>query len=191
MREEMFCLYGLIKGLISISVSCSYCGIMYYLLVVYLRERSHVPGTAAWPGPVVDPEFYAETSRGPGPNLLEDLLLLYLVEQGEHRITFSTPFGAVLQLLKLMYQSYLVGRRWRSLPRTWRRSWGYWAPSCSWRDDGSSSLGSWGLPLSAPALDTWRTKKGNVEEKGDNRVWRERGTRRERGQGRWGKKSWF
>lgn len=148
---------------ISISVGCSYCDIMYRLLVVYLRERSHVPETAAWPGPGADPESYAETSRGPGPNLLEDPLLLYLVEQGEHRITFSTPFGAVLQLSRLMYLSYPLCRRWRCLPHIWRRSWGCWAPSCSWRDDGSFSSGSWGLLLSAPGLDTWDVKDEEME----------------------------
>lgn len=52
------------------------------------------------------------------------------------------------------YLSYLPCRRWRCL----RRSWGCWARSCSWRDDGSSSSGSWGLLLSPPTLDTWHIK---------------------------------
>lgn len=56
------------------------------------------------------------------------------------------------------YLSYLPCRRWRCLHHTWRRSWGCWAPSCSWRDDGSSSSGSWGLLLSPPTLDTWHVK---------------------------------
>lgn len=49
--------------------------------MVYLRGRSHDPETAALPGPGAGPEFDAEMSKGPGPNLLEDPLLLYLVNK--------------------------------------------------------------------------------------------------------------
>lgn len=47
------------------------------LLGVYLKERNHVPETAAWPGPGVGPEFYAVMSRGPGPDPQGDLLHLW------------------------------------------------------------------------------------------------------------------
>lgn len=140
------------------------------LLVVYLRERSHVPETAAWPGPGAGPEFYAETSRGPGPNPREDPLLLYRVEQGVHWHHFQYTF-------------------WSSSAAI--------APDVTCRtcpvegEDVSVALGGVGLRAAAGETtglpprgagvfcchlqlwthDTSRMKKGNTEEKGNNRVW--------------------
>lgn len=146
------------------------------LQVVYLRERSHVPETAAWPGLAAGPEFSAEMSRGPGPNPREDPRLLHRVEQRGHCITLKTHSSEAIEP-----DGYLLlppGRRWRCLHRTWRRSWGCWAPSCSWRDGGSSSSGSWGLLLSPPTLDIWHIKD---EERGNKKQGHE--AREEKGRG--------
>lgn len=62
---------------------------IYSVLWVYLRERSHVPETTAWLEPDAGPEFDAEMSRGPGPNLPGDPLLLCGVEQKQRHFTPS------------------------------------------------------------------------------------------------------
>lgn len=62
------------------------------LLGVYLKERNHVPETAAWPGPGVGPEFYAVMSRGPGPDPQGDLLHLW--EKGGIKNTMCYSYSA-------------------------------------------------------------------------------------------------
>lgn len=78
------------------------------LPVVYLRGRSHDPETAALPGPGAGPEFDAETSKGPGPNLLEDPLLLYLVNKQN---IVSLSLNLPEQLRSRRHLSYLLCRR--------------------------------------------------------------------------------
>lgn len=68
----------------------------------------------------------------------------------------ARSFGVVLQLLDLSYLSF---RRWRCLRRTWQHSSECWAPSCSWRGDGSSSSENWGLLQMFPALDKQQMKE--------------------------------
>lgn len=142
---------------------------IYSVLWVYLRERSHVPETTAWLEPDAGPEFDAEMSRGPGPDLPEDPLLLCGVEQKQRHFNslWAAAFGVVLQLADLAYLSF---RRWRCLRRTWRRSLECWALSCSWTGDGSSSSENWGLLQTFPALD-----KQQMEEMEKVSSWRKTG----------------
>lgn len=73
---------------------------------LYLRERSHVPETAASPGPGAGPEFCEEMRKGCGPNPREGPLLLYRVQRGGYCI-------ALVQLLELLC---IINATWPTCP---------------------------------------------------------------------------